>query len=143
MRASWFAGAARGGKMPDSAFRLTWRSAPSAAKLLAPEIIRNLGKAYRANCVDDRMDLRHQNIDLTQLGDNVLLLAALSRHSDPPSPYPTTYFKVDQFNGGISPRAEISSKSAGRAGRPRCNGPRLLRREQGLDPERDRVPCRE
>ena len=88
--------------MPDSAFRLTWRSAPSPAKLLAPEIIRNLGKAYRANCVDDRMDLRHQNVDLTQLGDNVLLLAALSRHSDPPSPYPTTYFKVDQFNGGGS-----------------------------------------
>ena len=38
----------------------------------------------------------------TEYGDNLFRLMPLSWHSDPPSPCPKTYFKVDQFNGGGS-----------------------------------------
>jgi hypothetical protein len=48
------------------------------------------------------MSPRNKDIHPMKLDDNLFGLMALSWHSYPPSSYPQTYFKVAQFNGGMS-----------------------------------------
>jgi hypothetical protein len=72
-----------------------------ATVFLAPSIIGHLGHANRANRVRDRLALRDQYIDLSQLRDDLFRLVAFSRHFGPPV-CQKTYLGVDQFKGGES-----------------------------------------
>src|SRR5690606_25344325 len=71
-----------------------------AAKLLAPPVIRELRHADRANRLANRFSLRQQNIDLTQLRDDLFGLMLLLGHSNVLSNGSIAYFREDHFSGG-------------------------------------------
>src|SRR5690606_35427002 len=76
---------------------------PQTAELLAPAVIRKLRHAYRTNRFANRPTLRQQNIDLTQLRDDLFGLMLLLGHSNVLSNGSTAYFREDHFSGGRPP----------------------------------------
>jgi hypothetical protein len=71
------------------------------SELLAPAIVRNLAHADLADCIGNAPVLRDQDINLSQLRDNLLSLVPLPRHLGPPS-CQKTHLKSDHFNEGGS-----------------------------------------
>src|SRR5919206_479232 len=55
------------------------------AVLVSPAVVGHLGDADGADRIGDGVALREQDIDLAQLGDDLLRLASLPRHRGPPS----------------------------------------------------------
>src|SRR3954470_3152055 len=53
-------------------------------ELLAPAVVRHLADTNRTDRLGHALALRGQNINLAQLGDDLLRLVALSRHRGPP-----------------------------------------------------------
>src|SRR5690606_8208743 len=63
-------------------------------------VIRELRHADRANRLANRFSLRQQNIDLTQLRDDLFGLMLLLGHSNVLSNGSIAYFREDHFSGG-------------------------------------------
>src|SRR5947208_3485256 len=77
------------------------------AEFLAPAVVRHLADTNRTDRLGHALALRGQNINLAQLGDDLLRLVALSRHRGPPwsknhSSGWTTSLGADQLRCALS-----------------------------------------